>query len=149
MLSIRGCSCCYQGECSASTDVLSRLAFGLKSERENSLPFRRGSPCCDLFEGPDNRQLLEGYSARRRQEAFTDFPFTLVPRSFLKNNSRSVKRERKGQTYPSDREAPVATYSKVRTIGNFSRVTLPVVVRKLLTSPFSLELRSVDSVEYE
>ena len=40
-----------------------------KGKKGISLPFRRGSPCCDLFEGPDNRRLLEGYSARRRQEA--------------------------------------------------------------------------------
>ena len=45
-----------------------------------------------------------------------------------------MKKERKGQTYPSDGEAPVATCSKVRTTGNFSRVTPPVVVRKLLES---------------
>ena len=91
MPSIRGYSCRHQGGYGTSTEVLSYLASGLNGCKENSLPFRRGSPCCDLFEGLDNRQLLKGYSARHRQEALTNFPITLNPRSFLRNNARSVK----------------------------------------------------------
>ena len=89
----------------SSTKVLSYLASGLKEDKENSLPFRRGSPCCDLFEGPDNRQLRKGYSARRRQEALTNFPITLNPRLLRKNNARPV-RGKKGISLPFRRGSP-------------------------------------------
>ena len=89
----------------SSTKVLSYLASGLEEDKENSLPFRRGSPCCDLFEGPDNRQLREGYSARRRQEALTNFPITLNPRLLRKNNARPV-RGKKGISLPFRRGSP-------------------------------------------
>ena len=81
------------------------MASGLKGDKENSLLFRRGSLCCDLLGGPDNRQLLEGYSARRRQEALTNFPITLNPSSFLKINTRSVKGQ-KGISLPFQRGSP-------------------------------------------
>ena len=123
--------------CGTPTDVLSYLACGLKSDRENSLPFRRGSPCCDLFEGPDNRQLLEGYSARRRQEALTNFPVILDLRSFLGNDARSVKRERKDKlTLPtgkpllrpvrrSGQQATSRGLLRLSSSGSFQRVLSP------------------------
>ena len=91
--------------CSASTEVLSYLASGLEGDKEYSLPFRRGSPCCDQGGGPDNRQLLEGYSAHRRQEALTNFPITRNPRSFPDSDTNPV-REKKGISLPFRRGSP-------------------------------------------
>ena len=88
-----------------STKVLSYLASGLEGDKEYSLPFRRGSPCCNLCGGSNNRRLLEGYSARRRQEALTNFPITRNPRSFLKTNARPVK-GKKGISLPFRRGSP-------------------------------------------